>query len=279
MTRSNVRYLTKEQQPKLLFSVCTLVVSDDNYERLLRSFEEKGFVAENTEFVALDNRGQNRFDGYSAWRRILPDLRGKYVVFVHDDVELVDSGAAELISVLEQLEGHDPLWAIAGCSGWSKDGKVLLRYLEDPHGETRNLDQPRLAQSLDECFVIVPRARVVFPSLDLSGFHMFASDMCLQAHMAGGHAYVVPFFLKHHSAGSPSAEYEECRQAFRQKYETVSRIGTRLRSPAGTVYFGALGKAHKIFDDVSQHLRSKSKGIARRAHELTKKSTAGVGGG
>ncbi|MEY8842816.1 hypothetical protein AB9K41_27610, partial [Cribrihabitans sp. XS_ASV171] len=240
------------------------VASDERYARMLESFERAGFTAETAEFIALDNRGQNRFDGYSALRRIFPELRGRYIILVHDDVELVDDGAGELRKILEELDRRDPNWTLGGCSGWSADGTELLRHLEDPHGSSRPLTAPREAQSLDECFLVLPRARAVLPSLDLSGFHLYAADMCVQAKMAGGRAYVLPFFLHHHSGGTHGPDLEASRDAFTRKYEKLA-IGTRLRAPAVTVYFGAMGSMRRRMDELAGRLRHKTRTIASRA--------------
>ncbi|MFC3616216.1 hypothetical protein ACFORG_20945 [Lutimaribacter marinistellae] len=264
MTGVQARYVTEERQPELLFSVCTLVASDDRYKRLLESFERFGFTSETTEFIALDNRGQNRFDGYSALRRMFPEFRGRYIVMVHDDVELVDDGAEELQTLLELLDRQDPQWTLAGCAGWSADGTELLRHLRDPHGSSRPLTAPREAQSLDECFLVLPRARAVLPSLDLEGFHLYATDMCVQARMAGGRTYVLPFFVHHHSGGTHGPDLEASRDAFTRKYEALD-LGTRLRAPAVTVYFGAMGGMRRWLDETGARLRHKTRMIASRA--------------
>lgn len=63
----NVSFVTGST-PQKVFSIFTLVRNQSNYERLLKAFADLGFAAANTEFIALDNREDNNFDGYQAVR-------------------------------------------------------------------------------------------------------------------------------------------------------------------------------------------------------------------
>ncbi|SHH49331.1 hypothetical protein [Marivita hallyeonensis] len=269
-------YVTEEQQPELLFSVCSLVASDEKYQRLLESFEKQGFDASNTEFLALDNRGENRFDGYNALRRVFPQCKGKYILLTHDDIELVEDGAEKLTSVLNNLEARDPNWMVAGNAGWSSaHPERLVLHLNDPHGDWRDARSgPVDVMSLDENLLILPRARMVFPSVDLNGFHLFALDMCMQSRMAGGRSYVVPFRVKHHSGGSASAAFEESRARFTDKYAAL-HIPHRLRTPAACLYVGARGRLQKVIDDLVERFGSKFSNLAQKAG--SKKKSAAVG--
>ncbi len=245
------RYVTSARPAALRFSVCTLVASEQKYQRMLASFARHGFDETNSEFIALDNRGENRFEGYSALRRIFPECRGEYILFVHDDIELVEDGAERLLSILRALDAADPLWAVAGNAGHRRAApQELLRHLDDPHGLSRDLDgdaAPVEVQGLDENFLVLRRSHMVFPSLDLEGFHLFATDLCLQARMAGGRAYVIPFFLRHHSGGNASPALDRAIGQVGAKYGAL-RMPGRILSPASTVYAGRRGRAQQFFD-------------------------------
>ncbi|MEO8530698.1 MAG: hypothetical protein ABI459_05710, partial [Deltaproteobacteria bacterium] len=116
-TEGGVRYITSDYAHKVTFSVCSLVASQEKYDRLLGSFRARGFTESNSEFLAADNRASNDFDGYSWMRRLYPECRGEYIIFCHDDVELVDDGYAEILTVLEDLNEADPNWLLAGNAG------------------------------------------------------------------------------------------------------------------------------------------------------------------
>ena len=92
-------------------SVVTLVADQGRYERMLASAAAKGFDAERAQFIALDNRGANRFDGFTALRSALPLCRGRFVMFTHDDVEFTHDGLDELLARLDELSAAHPDWA------------------------------------------------------------------------------------------------------------------------------------------------------------------------
>lgn len=234
-----VRYLTGPAEHDMLFTFVTLVARQDRYDRLLVSAAAKGFNRDNTQFLALDNRGANRFDGFDAIRRALAEARGKYVVFTHDDVEFVADGAEQLHDRLQELERHDPLWLLAGNAG-GMGHSTWPRHVIDPHDRTTRLAGPAIVESLDENFFIMRRDRPVVNSYDLSGFHFYASDLCRLAEIMGGRCYVIPFLLEHHSPGGIDASFQPNRQRFAQKYRRYFP-GRKLQTPVTEFDFGLRG--------------------------------------
>src|SRR6266478_6648330 len=97
-----------------VFSVCSLVTRDDQYERMLKSFAAHGLTTDNSEFIFVDNRSANAHDAYGGLNAMVAKARGRYIICCHQDVELIGDGAAELLVQLEELTARDPLWAVAG---------------------------------------------------------------------------------------------------------------------------------------------------------------------
>lgn len=255
-TALGVRYLTGPMTHRVAVSVVTLLRRPDSYARLLESFRARGFSPANSEFIALDNRGANRFDGYQMVRRALPECSGRWIFCCHDDIELVDDGFDELVATLEALEAHDPRWCVAGVGGGLRDApdhwvKHTALHVSDVFGARRvaNGPFPRRVDTLDECVLILPRERAVAGSLDLDGFHFFGSDLCLQAEIAGGTSYVVGFHLMHHGAATLGPSFTRGHDRLRAKYRrlfpgrqlhTTTRIvrmgGTPVSTVANLVY-------------------------------------------
>ncbi len=267
------RYVTTEQRGDVLFSVVSLVASDDKYKRMLTSFEAFGFSEQNAEFIAIDNRDGNAFDGYRALRAVAGDCRGRYILLTHDDIELIGDDAQTLAGLLDDLDRDDPRWTVAGNVGWTGANGKLLRHIKDPHGASRDVSGPVRVVSLDENFLVLPRSRLVLPSLDLEGFHLYATDLCVQASLAGGSSYVIPFYLEHHSAGSASAAFEESRARFEKKYASL-QVARKIPTPAAELYIGGAGSAQKASDRVSAWLTQKSNGVGRRLTALMTGTTS-----
>jgi hypothetical protein len=218
-------YLTTARDHGLTFSICTLVRDQVKYDRLLASFERFGFDSRNSEFLAADNRLENRFDGYSWHKALLPEARGKFVVFCHDDVELLEDGAEALVACLDDLDRRDPTWMLAGVAGgiWRPDNHEkprLALHISDPFGSNRRRGKlPCRAETLDECFIIMRRTRPVMSSSDLTGFHFYGPDLCLQAELLGGSSHIIDFHLRHHGHGTRGPEFRACRSSFVRKYQ------------------------------------------------------------
>jgi hypothetical protein len=218
------RYVTGDQTEGPDFTICTLLRSPDKYDRLLASFARLGFSDANSQFLAADNRSENRFDGYSWQKALLAQAQGRFVVFCHDDIELLDQGHAALLAALEALDQTQPGWLLAGVAGGryrpGKHHRPFLRmHISDPFGDDRRMGTvPGRVETLDECFILMRRARPVIGSYDLGGFHFYGPDLCLQAEVLGGSAHVIDFHLRHHGGGTKDKAFLEARSRFIRKY-------------------------------------------------------------
>lgn len=234
------RYVTGDSEGPDL-TICTLVRSQDKYDRLLASFARGGFNLENSEFLAADNREANRFDGYGWQKTLLAQARGRYVVFCHDDIELLEAGHAALLAALDALERTDPGWLLAGVAGGryrpAKHHRPFLRmHISDPWGEDRRMGSvPGRVETLDECFILMRRSRPVIGSYDLGGFHFYGADLCLQAELLGGSAHVIDFHLRHHGGGTKDQSFRRARDAFVRKYAPLF-AGRHLHCTTGVVH-------------------------------------------
>lgn len=221
------RYIIAAEIEQPRFSVCSLVQSQKKYDRLLASFDRLGFTPANTEFLAADNRNGNRFDGYSWQRALLAQAKGHFVIFCHDDIELIEQGHDDLLAALSDLDELDPSWRLAGVAGGryrpEKHHRRFLRVrISDPYGEDRQLGSvPGRVETLDECFILMRRTQPVISSYDLGGFHFYGPDLCLQAELLGGSAYVIDFHLRHHGGGTKGEAFADCRNRFIAKYSRI----------------------------------------------------------
>jgi hypothetical protein len=59
---------------------------------------------------------------------------------------------------------------------------------------------------------------MIAPSADLRGFHLYGTDLCLQARLRGHSAYVIDFHLRHLGRGTMGRDYYACLEALEDKY-------------------------------------------------------------
>lgn len=224
----NVRLHTRPLEHDYTFSICTMLASDEKYRRSLKSFKEFGFTQQNTQFLAVDNRNGNHFDGYAWTRRMIPECKGKYIIFCHDDVELVDDNYDTLVGRLAALTAADPKWALAGNAGgllgWTDEKKrrrLALRISDQSFSNKTFGTLPTRCESLDENFIVMRREHAVSGSSDLSGFHLYGTDLCLRAELAGYTTYVIDFHLFHHGNGTKGIPYREQKRKIENKYRKI----------------------------------------------------------
>ncbi|MEP3298914.1 MAG: hypothetical protein ABJO27_20990 [Pseudoruegeria sp.] len=241
LEQNNLRLISEVPKDALDFSIVTLMRTPSSYNRMLRSYAEFGFTEENTEFIAIDNRDENIADGYLGARLALTEARGTYLIFCHDDIELIQDSREDLLKRLAELEKLDPKWMAAGVAGgvykgFKDDGKRrIASRISDRWGPARSVlgPFPRRVESLDECFLLAPRRRFSQSSVDLGGFHFFGTDLCLQAELAGGSAYVIDFHMFHYGKASKGPAYRTQKKRIEAKYRPYfpGRIVTTCTKP------------------------------------------------
>ena len=91
--------------------------------------------------------------------------------------------------------------------------------------------------SLDENFIILRKDSAVRFSDDLSGFHLYGTDIVFQAHLQGRSAYVVDFHLEHLGKGEIDQSFVTCMQAFQRKYSRLGQ-GLQIKTPSTRVSLG-----------------------------------------
>jgi len=168
-----------------------------------QTFAAGGFAAPDCEFLYLDNSAGNRFDAYAGYNLFLRAARGEYVILCHQDVQLLSDGRDRLEAVIAELDKLDPHWGLFGNAGGLRSGAVAIRISDAGHGDdvAQGGPFPVACQTLDENFIVVRAAANLALSADLSGFHMYGTDICAVAALLGYTAYVVDFHLRHADVG------------------------------------------------------------------------------
>ncbi len=208
----------------LRYSICTLVSDTQKYAQMLQSFEAGGFTTADCEFLYLDNTETNLFDAYIGINIFLRTSQGAYAIICHQDVELIEDGMHKLDKVIRELDAIDPAWGMFGNAGALEGGGRALR-ISDPHGENQNVGGifPIRVATLDENFIVVRQEANLAVSRDLTGFHLYGTELALVANRLGCNVYVVDFHLRHRGRGIIDDSFYTSRQALIDKCKTACR--------------------------------------------------------
>lgn len=199
------------------YSICTLVNNMSEYKDMIDSYIKKGFNTNNSEFLYIDNTENNSFDGYSGLNIFLSKAEGEYVILCHQDVLITDDNEKKLREKLFFLDKMDRSWGLAGNAGGIDLSKLAVR-ITDPGGTSSVGSFPEKVKSLDENFIIVNHKNRICLSGDLSGFHLYGSDICIIANILGYTSYVINFHLTHKGTGKIDQSFLLCKHNLIRKY-------------------------------------------------------------
>ena len=189
-----------------MFCICTIANNLTQYAEMRQSLSDAGFTEDRCRFLLFDNSAENAFEPYSIINRVLDEATEPYVIACHQDI-LLDQGVGfdQLIAQIDILNRQHPAWAIAGnCGGKSNLGEIY--HLHDANGFHHAEPLPQRVQTLDENFLLIRCDSGVRCSAEVSGFHFYATDLCLNAARLGRSAFVIDFYFTHLSGGNVYSE-------------------------------------------------------------------------
>jgi hypothetical protein len=139
----------------------------------------------------------------SAYNSGIDKTTGDILVFAHQDVFLPAGWSEALFKCIKRLAEMDPSWAVAGVYGVTESGKgvghVYSTGLKRFVGES--FTGPIQVSSIDEMIIILRRSTGLRFDEKLPGFHLYGTDICLEAEAHGMRSYVLPCFALHNSVG------------------------------------------------------------------------------
>ncbi len=177
------------------------------YAEMRESLAAGGFTEDCCRFLLFDNSAGNDHEPYSAINQTLDGAEEPYVIACHQDI-LLDQGPGfkQLIAQIDGLNKDHPNWAVAGnCGG--KSNLAEIYHLHDPNGFHHASPLPQQVQTLDENFLVIRRGSGVRCSTELSGFHLYAADLCLNAAALGCSSFVIDFYFTHLSGGNVGSDH------------------------------------------------------------------------
>jgi hypothetical protein len=82
---------------------------------------------------------------------------------------------------------------------------------------------PLVTKTVDENFIVVKNSANLALSNNLSGFHMYGTDICLVADILGFKSYIIDFNIIHKSNGNVGKAFYKNRKEFLKKYNYALR--------------------------------------------------------
>lgn len=188
------------------------IVCVNNNDKILSNYLLKSLRDQTLDYelIILDNTQGTFKSAAEALNYGGRRAKGKYIMFVHNDVNL--SSNKWLEETEKMLDSLSNL-GIAGVAGKRNQEGVMTNIT---HGNPPKLAgkirvyKPIEVQTLDECLIIVPRC--VFNLLQFDeevcdNWHLYAVDYCLSVKKLSFDVYVIPKEIHHKSLGYLSEKY------------------------------------------------------------------------
>lgn len=255
--------------PDFKYSICTLVSRPAEYSGMMTSFIEAGFIETDCEYLYADNSENNIIEAFAGINRFLREARGEFVIICHQDVLITIDDRIKLEQQIKLVKDLDPNWAVLGNAGVNDMYSISMVITHHDGQSVRKGVLPSKVRSLDENFLLVKASANLAVSGDLSGFHLYGTDICLIAECLGYTAYAIDFHLVHNGQGIMDESFSRLSKNLATKYSTFFRA-RYIRSTMTSFY---VSSNHLINQIMSIGL---IRGIVRQYYKLKFRLKNGV---
>jgi len=148
--------------------------------------------------VILQRGFANAAEAYnSAIQKASSDL----LIFVHQDVYLPAGWVASVEATLSSLAQQDPTWGVLGVWGVKSSGATNGFLYCNATGRVLGDRSTAFAevQSLDEVLLIMRKSSGLTFDQAIKGYHLYGTDLCLEAAHRGLKCYSIPAFCVHNT--------------------------------------------------------------------------------
>jgi len=157
-----------------------------------------------------------------AYNEGLAEAEAELVIFAHQDVFFPENWLQKLLQATEAIQTKDRNWGVIGCFGVTRTnqryGHLYSTGLRSILGAP--LERPMPVQTLDEMVLILRKSSGLSFDEHLPGFHLYGTDICMQAARRGMVNYAIDAFCIHNSSQTVHlpAEFFRCYRYLRMKY-------------------------------------------------------------
>lgn len=210
-------------------SVVTMV-NDEQAYRLSRETLEHQLDARDVQWIAI-RPSEHGWGAAASLNHGIDRAEASWVVCVHQDVLFPDGWWDRVEAQLDTWEGA-PI-GVAGLLGRDANGE-RRGHLLDAHGYTWLGPLPAPVLTLDEHLLIVRKDEGLRFDPDTPGFHVYGSDLCLEARRRGLAAVVLDAPVVHLSPGHIDASYHRAAAWLVAKWR--GQVGGAIPTPARILY-------------------------------------------
>lgn len=161
------------------------------------------------------------------------------IVLAHQDVYLPRGWIDELCRQIDALNRNEPKWAVLGVIGIRVTGEVVGRVWSTGLRRVvgKRIAAPTEVVSIDECLIVLRRSSGLRFDPHLPNWHLYATDIILEARKRGYSAFVVDAPVIHNSRatqtlrGGYTAAYAYMKRKWKACLPVPTLVAPLTRNP------------------------------------------------
>ena len=224
----------------------------------------------------------NQPSAAAAYARAMETATAAFLIFAHCDVYFPENWFERLAWEVDRLTRLDSNWAVAASAGITSAGEIVGRTFDSSLVPLfpatsglfgKPLNMPVLIESFDElAFVVRREAGVSFDPL-LPEFHLYATDLALEAERKGKTCYGLDMPLIHNAKAQLSLgpdyvrSYRYMVRKWRDRLPVATTCGPLTRNPF-SLPFRRLRTRYKALCRPSTYSTERLSNPAAKAKEL-----------
>jgi hypothetical protein len=185
-----------------------------------------------------------------AYNDAIDRARNDLIVLCHQDMFLPEAWLNQLQNAIRQLETLDPNWGVIGPGGITRDGQGQGHLYSSGLGVIGTpFPEPMRVQTLDEIVLVLRKSSGLRFDDHLPHFHLYGTDICLQAAKRDMNCYAISAFCIHNTVQClvlPPEFYESCNYMRRvwKDYLPIRTTCTELTRFGVPLYWRRLREAY-----------------------------------
>lgn len=203
------------------FSIITLVYNLDEYREFCESLRYQ-IGSYSVEVIGIPNFFNLFESAYKGLNTAADTANGKHIIFCHDDIVVPKDWLYRIRKNILELDAMNTRWGVLGPAGVFLDNDHSAYFLLDESMQPMWQKDPTILHdktryeisSLDELCLITKRSNSLrFSDKNLSGFHFYGVNLCLEAQIKGYKNFSIDAYCHHKSDGNKNV-------ATLEKYQT-----------------------------------------------------------
>jgi glycosyltransferase involved in cell wall biosynthesis len=218
------------------FSIITIVHNLENYKSFCESLRQQ-YGSFSIEIIGIPNFFNFFKSAFKALNTAADLASGKNIIFCHDDITVTKEWLFKINKHCVELDAQNIPWGVLGPAGVFQTNNSSAFFLLDKDNVPLWKTLPNIVHDssryevagLDElCLITKKSNNLRFNDVQLSGFHFYGGNICLESQIRGLKVFAIDCYCHHKSDGTKNTSSSEGYSSY-EKAAKLFHIWAKLR--------------------------------------------------